>query len=77
MDLRQRDGRKMTAKEGGRCHRVEINMVECDRVKREGLARCRIDGSRIWGFEGKSARCQRAPVLVPGLRYTPFNITAP
>ena len=41
---RQRDDRK----EGGRCHRVEINMVEHDRVKRGGLAPCGIDARRIW-----------------------------
>lgn len=38
---------KDDSKEGGRCHRVEINMVEHDSVKRGGLARHRIDGCRI------------------------------
>lgn len=67
---------KDDGKEGGRCHRVEINMVELDRVKRGVLARHRIDGCRNKGVEVKSAWCQRAPVPLPGLWYTPFNITA-
>lgn len=34
-------------KEGGRCHRVEINTLEHDRMKRGELAGCIIDGCRI------------------------------
>ncbi len=51
-------------------------MVEHDGVKRGGLARRRIDGCQDRGVEVKSPWCQRAPVPFPGLRYTPFNITA-
>lgn len=62
-------------KEGGRFHRVEINMAELDRG---GPPRGRIDGCGIGASRSKvkSAWCQRAPSQLPGLLYTPFNITA-
>lgn len=52
----------MTAREGGRCHRPEINMVGRDTVEgrgeKKGVAACwRIDGSWMKGLEGTSAGC--------------------